>query len=83
MRAYYCPGTHWDREWYRTFEAFRFKLVQLVDSLLDILASDLNYRNFMLDGQTIVLEDYLQIRPERAEELPRRIREGRNQIGPW
>jgi len=77
------PHTHWDREWYRTFEAFRFKLVQLVDSLLDILASDLNYRNFMLDGQTIVLEDYLQIRPERAEELTRRIREGRIQIGPW
>ncbi|MEL7644060.1 MAG: hypothetical protein AAGU25_08115, partial [bacterium] len=63
------PHTHWDREWYRTFEAFRFKLVQLVDSLLDILASDPDYRNFMLDGQTIVLEDYLQIRPEKAEEL--------------
>ncbi len=77
------PHTHWDREWYRTFEAFRFRLVQLIDSLLDILASDPDYRYFMLDGQTIVLEDYLQIRPERAEEITSRIREGRIQIGPW
>jgi mannosylglycerate hydrolase len=77
------PHTHWDREWYRTFEAFRFRLVQLIDSLLDILASDPDYRYYMLDGQTIVLEDFLQIRPERAEELKRYIREGRIQIGPW
>ena len=20
MRAYYCPGTHWDREWYEPFQ---------------------------------------------------------------
>ncbi len=77
------PHTHWDREWYRTFEDFRFRLVQLIDSLLDIFASDPDYRYFMLDGQTIVLEDYLQIRPERAEELKRHIHEGRIQIGPW
>lgn len=77
------PHTHWDREWYRTFEAFRFRLVQLIDSLLDILAADPDYRYFMLDGQTIVLEDYLQIRPERAGELTLHIREGRIQIGPW
>ncbi len=57
--------THWDREWYRPFQSFRLRLVHLIDNLLDILASDSEFKYFMLDGQTIVLDDYLQVRPER------------------
>lgn len=75
--------THWDREWYLTFQQFRLKLVYLIDSLLEILECDPQYRHFMLDGQTIVLEDYLAIRPEREEELREYIRQGRILIGPW
>ncbi len=75
--------THWDREWYQTYQQFRLKLVHLVDLLLDILDKDPNYRHFMLDGQTIVLADYLQIRPEREEDLRRYIQNGRILIGPW
>ena len=52
--------THWDREWYRTFQQFRLKLVHLVDGLLDILETDPDFKYFMLDGQTIVLDDYLR-----------------------
>jgi mannosylglycerate hydrolase len=75
--------THWDREWYRTYQEFRLRLVRLVDGLLDLLARDREYKHFMLDGQTIVLEDYLEIRPEREAELRRHIRSGRILIGPW
>ena len=75
--------THWDREWYLTFQQFRLKLVHLVDGLLDILANDPDFRNFMLDGQTIVLDDYLWMRPERAADLRRYVQEGRITIGPW
>jgi mannosylglycerate hydrolase len=75
--------THWDREWYLTFQQFRLKLVRLVDHLLDILERDSQYKHFMLDGQTIVLEDYLQIRPEREGDLRKYIQEGRILIGPW
>lgn len=75
--------THWDREWYRTFEEFRYRLVGVVDRLLETLDQEPEYRYFMLDGQTIVLEDYLEIRPEREEELRRHVRDGRIQIGPW
>jgi alpha-mannosidase len=75
--------THWDREWYLTFQQFRLKLVNLIDNLLDLLAEDPNFRYFMLDGQTIVLDDYLQIRPEREQELCEHIRNGRLLIGPW
>jgi alpha-mannosidase len=75
--------THWDREWYRTFQQFRLRLVHLVDGLLDLLASDRDYKHFMLDGQTIVLDDYLLMRPEAESTLTRLIRSGRVLIGPW
>jgi alpha-mannosidase len=75
--------THWDREWYLTFQQYRFKLVRLVDRLLAILDNDAEYAFFMLDGQTIVLEDYLEVRPDRRADLERHITSGRLLVGPW
>jgi mannosylglycerate hydrolase len=77
------PHTHWDREWYQTFQQFRIRLVHAVDWLLDILDRDPTFTHFMLDGQTIVLDDYLEVRPEQAERLKSYIRSGRIQVGPW
>ncbi len=53
------PHTHWDREWYLPFQRFRFMLVDLIDDLLEILKQQ-DYK-FMLDGQTVILEDYFEI----------------------
>jgi len=75
--------THWDREWYQPFQEYRIRLVQLTDRLLDLLARDPDYRYFTFDGQTIVLEDYLEVRPEQEEALRRYVQEGRLLIGPW
>ena len=75
--------THWDREWYFSFQKFRSRLVDLIDHLLEILDTDPDFKYFNLDGQTIVLEDYLQIRPEKREAIERYVREGRILIGPW
>ncbi len=75
--------SHWDREWYRSFDYFRAMLVRMVDDLLDLLARDADYRCFTLDGQTSTVEDYLEIRPEREEELRRYVKQGRLFIGPW
>jgi len=75
--------THWDREWYRPFQSFRLKLVHLVDGLLELLETDPNYKYFMLDGQTIVLDDYLAMRPEKEALLRKYIQKGRIVIGPW
>ena len=77
------PHTHWDREWYQTFQQFRFRLVHTVDTLLDILDRDAGFTHFLLDGQTIVLEDYLEVRPEQEEHLKKYTRSGRIQVGPW
>jgi len=75
--------THWDREWYLTHEQFRFRLVGLIDRLLDLLDADPSYKHFHLDGQTIVLEDYLEIRPDQEPRLRAAIAAGRILIGPW
>jgi len=75
--------THWDREWYLTFEQFRFRLVDLINNLLDLLDRDPGFEVFHLDGQTIVLEDYYAIHPENKDRLEAHIRAGRILIGPW
>jgi mannosylglycerate hydrolase len=75
--------THWDREWYKTFQQFRLQLVHLVDNLLIILDGEPEYLHFMLDGQTIVLEDYLQVRMANLPRLQKYIQEKRILIGPW
>ncbi len=80
---HFISHSHWDREWYKTFETFRLDLVDMINSLLEIFARDPEYKHFTLDGQTIVLEDYAEIMPERAEELRRLIRAGKISIGPW
>jgi hypothetical protein len=82
MRAILVSHTHWDREWYRTFQAFRARLVDTVDLVLDHCARDPGYC-FLLDGQSIALLDYAEIRPGRVPELRARIAEGRVAIGPW
>jgi hypothetical protein len=80
-RVVVVPHTHWDREWYLPFQKFRIKLVSLIDELLEILEEH-DYR-FMLDGQTIVLEDYFEIRPEREKDLLKQIKKGKISVGPW
>jgi alpha-mannosidase len=82
MRAFLVTHTHWDREWYRPYQAFRARLVDAVDRVLDLCAADPGYR-FLLDGQSIALEDYAEIRPGRLAELRARVAERRVAIGPW
>jgi alpha-mannosidase len=74
--------THWDREWYRSFQEFRSRLVDTVDVVLDQLERDPGWC-FVLDGQTIVVEDYLAIRPEQAGRLTAAVRSRRLTIGSW
>jgi mannosylglycerate hydrolase len=76
------PHTHWDREWYRPFEHFQLALGRVVDQVIDVLESDASFSSFTLDGQAIVLEDYLEIRPGNADRLRALIAAGRIEVGP-
>ncbi|MFW9800917.1 MAG: hypothetical protein ACFFD9_10805, partial [Candidatus Thorarchaeota archaeon] len=75
--------THWDRAWYLTFQKFRLKLVALMDQLLHVLESDPEFKNFTFDGQTVVLEDYLEMVPHQREKLRDLVIKGRIDVGPW
>jgi 2-O-(6-phospho-alpha-D-mannosyl)-D-glycerate hydrolase len=81
-RYFVVPHTHWDREWYRPFEHFRLMLGSVVDEVLDTLERDPEFMSFTLDGQAIVLEDYIDVRPENESRLVALIAAGRIEIGP-
>src|SRR3954464_15261609 len=81
-RVAIVPHTHWDREWYSPFQTFRLRLVKLLDTLLPMLEHDLSYARFLLDGQTAVLDDYLEVRPEAAASLRRLATRCRLAVGP-
>ena len=83
LKLYVISHTHWDREWYQTFQHYRYRLVRAMDNLIRGLEREDAYKVFHLDGQTIVLEDYLEIRPEMAERLAKLVQDGRIVIGPW
>jgi alpha-mannosidase len=54
-----------------------------VEKLVEILEQDPEYRHFMLDGQTVMLQDILDVRPDIEDPVSRLIGEGRIIIGPW
>ena len=81
--VYVVPHCHWDREWYQPHEIFRWRLVQMIDELLDHMERHPEYRCFNLDGQSIVIDDYLELRPENEARLKALIEAGRIVIGPW
>ena len=54
-----------------------------MDTLIETLENDKDYKSFHLDGQTILLEDYLQVRPENKDRLKKLIQDKRIYIGPW
>jgi mannosylglycerate hydrolase len=76
------PHTHWDREWYLPFEQFRLRLGAVVDGVLDTLERDPSFTSFTLDGQAIVLEDYVDVRPENEPRLRALLAAGRLEAGP-
>ncbi len=82
FRFYVVPHTHWDREWYLPLEEFRLLLAERVDEVLNTLERDERFRSFTLDGQAVVLEDYLELRPEQEERLRALLRAGRIVVGP-
>ncbi len=76
-------GTHWDREWRHTAEQSKLRLVDLMDNIINILENKKSYQYFLVDGGSIVIEDYLTIRPENKDRIKKLIEEGRMQIVNW
>jgi alpha-mannosidase len=82
FRFLVVPHTHWDREWYLPLEVFRLRLGAIVDGVLETLERDPSFTSFTLDGQAIVLEDYVEVRPENEARLRALLAAGRLEAGP-
>ncbi|MPQ42307.1 alpha-mannosidase, partial [Clostridium tarantellae] len=82
-KVHVISHSHWDREWYMPFQKHRVKLVDFMDSLIDTLESNVNFKYFHLDGQTIALDDYLEIKPYMFNRIEKLVKEDRLHIGPW
>jgi alpha-mannosidase len=77
------PHTHWDREWYLTRGQFGARLVDMMDDLIDLLHRQPDIPGFLLDGQTVLLEDYLRVRPDQQSMVSDLVARGRIETGPW
>jgi len=83
LKIVFISHTHWDREWYYTFDQYRYRLIHCIDKLLEILEKRGDFHSFMMDGQVAPIEDYLEIRPEKRALIEKYVKEGRLKIGPW
>jgi len=81
-RVFVVSHTHWDREWYFSKSTFQMMNAEMMAHLLDILEKD-DFASFMLDGQLIALEDYLELFPGKRDTVRRLVTDGRLHIGPW
>ena len=82
LRLHFIPNSHLDREWGMDFQQTRKLTVDFIDTLLEIFRKIPEY-TFLLDSQTVPLEDYLEIKPEKRDEIIQRVKEKRLFIGPW
>lgn len=85
--AHIISHTHWDREWFLSCKYTAEWLIPFFKSLFDLLDKYPDYC-FVLDGQTLMIEDYLQQLPKkekiRAEnKLKKYVSQSRLQVGPY
>jgi mannosylglycerate hydrolase len=81
--AVVVPHTHWDREWYAPFETMRFHLLRFLDELIDTVEREPGLPAFLLDGQSVIVEDYLEVRRGARDRLTALVRAGRLRPGPF
>ena len=74
--------THWDYEWYFTASESLVQLIYHMDEVITALEKGI-LKNYLLDSQTSILEEYLQVMPEKTEIVKKLVSEGKLMVGPW
>lgn len=72
-----CTGI----EWYFTTEESRILLVNNMEEILCRLEQDNEYKYYVLDGQTAILEDYFAVKPENKDRVKKQVEAGKLIIG--
>ena len=74
--------THWDREWFLPSEYTNPWLHNLFPRLFDLIEQHPEYR-YILDGQTLMVEDYLNAHPEQEAAIQQKAESGNLLLGPY
>ena len=82
-KIHVISNTHWDRAWVYPFQETRLLLLEFMDDLLDLMERDEKFHSFLMDSQTIAIEDYLDLRPEKEEQIKKFVKAGKLIVGPW
>lgn len=82
-KVHIVPHMHWDREWYFSAEQSKILLIDDMEQILNFLEQNNEYPFYVLDGQTSVLEDYLNLVPKNKDRIKNLVQSGKLLIGPW
>lgn len=82
VKNHLVQNTHWDREWYFTAQDAMLLSDQVFTEAIDELRRNPKAR-FCLDGQSSIVDDYVEMNPERASDIKALMSEGRLDVGPW
>ncbi len=83
IQCHFISNTHWDREWRFSARRTQHMLGYMLDMLIDILEKYPDFKHFHLDSQTMPVQDYLEVYPEKKELFKKYVSEGRIGVGPW
>lgn len=82
IKAYLVNHTHWDREWYFTVMDSQVLADQVFTEILEELETHPE-ANFCLDGQTSILDEYVNTHPENLYRIRELVKDERLFVGPW
>ena len=82
-KVFVVPHTHWDREWFFTSDQAKVYLLKDLKDVLDHLEASGQYGSFLLDGQSSLIEDYLNWCPQERNRVEKLVKEKKLILGPW
>lgn len=80
--VYTYPHTHWDFEWYFSYNESTIQLIYHMDDVIKALQTG-TLESYVLDGQLSILEDYLRFAPDKENIIKELVSTGKLIIGPW
>lgn len=74
--------THWDREWYFTKDETKVLLRNHMQEVMGFLEENPDH-TYILDGQSIMIDDYLELEPDAESRMKNLIENRQLRVGPW